>query len=270
LASARFGVRLGWLGTLLVVASLLLVACDWVGGASDASSTAPLEVLPPEDFTGTADGFSVVLTWSAPSASAAIVAYEITRNGILLESVAANRTTFTDYNLKPGSYSYAIRSEGRQWTSEPVATDVAIKTPPLEAARLEGRYRVGTKVKSMSGYANSGTALSFAWGFKPECRENACDVVWRDIFDKRIHAKLKRKKATYTGDYEGPFLARCRGTRSVSSVHLVIKAVKARAVGGVWRIAKFAGTLRSSEAPQFGCVGGRAVQTIQGVLRPGG
>jgi hypothetical protein len=253
-----------------VATPLLLAACDFGSSESGATSAAPLEVHPPEGFSGTADGFSVMLTWSAPSKSAEIVAYEIIRNGVLLDSVDAHETTFTDYNLKPGSYSYAIRSEGRQWTSESVATDVVIKTPPLKAARLEGHYSVKTKVKSQSGYASFGTLPSFAWDFKPKCREDACDVVWRDLFDKRIHAKLNRKKATYTGDYKGLYLARCRGTRSVSSVHLVIKAVKARAFGGVWRIMKFEGTLTSSEAPQFGCVSGRAVQTIKGVLRPAG
>jgi hypothetical protein len=270
LASARLGVQFGRLGTLLVATSLLLAACDFSGGETSATSTAPLEVLPPEGFSGTADGFSVVLTWRAPPESAEIIAYEITRDGVLLDSVDADETTFTDYNLKPGSYTYAIRSEGRQWRSEPVAADVVIKAPPLEAARLEGHYRVKAKMKSMSGYASFGTLPSFAWDFKPRCREDACDVMWRDLFDRRIHARLNRRKATYRGDYEGPFLARCGGSRSVSSVHLVVKAVKARALGGVWRIRKFEGTLTSSEAPQFGCVRGHAVQTIKGVLTPAG
>jgi hypothetical protein len=270
MAGARFGVRLGWLLILLVAAASLLAACDSGGSESSATSTAPLEVLAPEGFSAKADGFSVVLTWSAPSDSAKIVGYDITRDGSLLDSVDADETTFTDYNLKPGTYSYAIRSKGLQRTSEVLGTDVVIKTPPLKAARLEGHYSVKTKVKSQSGYASFGTIPSFAWDFKPKCREDACDVVWRDLFDKRIHAKLNRKKATYTGDYEGLYLARCRGTRSVSSVHLVIKAVKARAFGGVWRITKFEGTLTSSEASQFGCVSAHAVQTVKGVLRPAG
>jgi hypothetical protein len=270
MAGASLGVRLGWLAILLFATPSILAACDSGGGESGATSTAPLEVLAPEGFSGTADGFSAVLTWSAPSESAEIIGYEITRDGSLLDSVDADETTFTDYNLKPGSYSYAIRSEGRTLTSEVVATDVVIKAPPLKAARLEGHYSVKTKVKSKSGYASFGTIPSFAWDFKPKCREAACDVVWRDLFDKRIHAKLNRKKATYTGDYQGLYLARCRGTRSVSSVHLVVKIVKARAFGGVWRVTKFEGTLTSSEAPQFGCVSGRAVQTIKGVFRPAG
>jgi hypothetical protein len=270
MVGTRLGVRLGCLAVLLMAAPSLSSACDSGGGESSGTSTAPREVLAPEGFSGTADGLSVVLTWSAPSDSAEILGYEITRDGSLLDSVDADETTFTDYNLKPGSYSYAIRSTGWQRTSEVVATDVVIKTPPLKAARLEGHYSVKTKVKSQTGYASFGTIPSFAWDFKPRCREDACDVVWRDLFDKRIHAKLNRKKATYTGDYEGLYLARCRGTRSVSSVHLVIKVVKARAFGGVWRVTKFEGRLTSSEASQFGCVSGHAVQTIKGVLRPAG
>jgi hypothetical protein len=270
MAGARFGVRWRWFAILLVAAPSLLTACDFGGDESSGTTTAPLEVLAPEGFSGTADGFSVVLTWSARPESAEIIAYEITRDGVLLDSVDADEATFTDYNLKPGSYTYAIRSEGRQWRSEPVAADVVIRAPPLEAARLEGHYRVKAKMKSVSGYASFGTLPSFAWDFKPRCREDACDVVWRDLLDRRIHARLNRRKATYRGDYKGPFLARCRGSRSVSSVHLVVKAVQARVLGGVWHIRKFEGTLTSSEAPQLGCVRGHAVQTIKGVLTPAG
>ena len=258
------------LAMLVVAAPLLLAACDWDGSEATPTATAPLEMPAPEGFTGMANGFSVVLTWRAPSESAEIVGYDITRDGSALGSVDADETMFTDYNLKPGSYSYAVRANGPQGTSEPVATNVVIKAPPLKAARLEGHYSVKTKVRSQSGYGSFGNIPSFAWDFKPKCRENACDVVWRDLVDKRIHAKLNRKKATYTGDYRGVFLARCRGTRSVSSVHVRITAVKARALGGIWRIARFEGKLTSSEAPQFGCVSGHAIQTIKGVLRSGG
>jgi hypothetical protein len=270
MAGARFGVRLRWVAILIVAALPLLAACDLGGSGSSPTSTAPLGVLAPEGFSGTADGFTVVLTWRAPSESATIVGYEITRDGSLLDSVDADETTFTDYNLKPGSYSYAIHSKGLQLTSEVVATDIVIRKPSLKAARLEGNYSVQTTVKSQRGYASVGSTLSFAWDFEPRCREDACDVVWRDLFDKRIHAKLNRKKATYTGDYKGRYLAHCRGTRSVSSVHLVVKAVKARALGGVWRITRFDGMLSSSEAPQFGCVSGHVVQTLKGMLRPAG
>ena len=270
MAGARFRVRLRWLAMLVVALPPVLAACDFGGGDSSATPTEPLAVLAPDEFGGTADGFSVVLTWSAPSESARIIGYEITRDGSLLGSVDADETTFTDYDLKPGSYSYAIRSNGFQLTSEAVSTNVVIPTPPLKAARLEGLYSVKTKVQSQSGYASFANIPSFAWDFKPKCREDACDVVWRDLFDKRIHARLKRQKARYTGHYKGLYLARCRGRRSVSSVHLVIKAVKARARGGMWRITRFEGMLTSSEVPQFGCVSGHVVQAVRGVLRPAG
>jgi hypothetical protein len=50
-------------------------------------------------------------------------------------------------------------------------------------------------------------------------------------------------------------------------VHLVLKIVKARAVGGVWRATSIEGTLTNSETPQFGCVSAKAVQTLKGRLR---
>ena len=263
----KLGLRCWWLAILFVTA-VPLAACDSGGEESAPTSTAPTEVLPPEGFTAAPDGFSVVLTWSPPDSSATIVGYDLSRDGKFLESLDPDETTFTDFDVKPGSsYSYALRSKGRVKSSLPVATDVKIKVPPLKAARLEGDFDVHAKVTSQTGYESLGGPTSFAWVFRATCREGPCNVVWRDLIEKRIHARLKRRQGTYTGDYNGLYLSRCRGSRSISSVHLVLKVVKARAVGGVWRATRIEGTLTNSEAPQFGCVRAKAVQTLKGRLR---
>jgi hypothetical protein len=263
----KLGLRFWWLVILLVI-PVSFAACDSGGEESSPTTTAPTEVLPPEGFSAAPDGFSVVLTWSAPAGSARIVGYDLSRDGKFLESIDPEETTFTDFDVKPGkSYSYAMRSKGRGKTSEPVATDVKVRIPPLKAARLEGDFDVHAKVASQTGYESFGGPTSFAWVFRAKCREGPCNVVWKDLFDKRIHARLKRKQGTYTGDYKGVYLSRCRGSRSISSVHLVLKVAKARAVGGVWRATRIEGTLTNSEAPQFGCVSAKAVQTLKGRLR---
>lgn len=263
--------RFRWMAILLIVVPLPLAACD-SGGGGDAGRTeaSPPKLLPPAGFSGTADGFSAVLSWSAPSGSAKIIGYEIRRDGSLLRSVSPDETTLTDFGVRPGkAYAYEIRARGKGAVSEPVSTDVRIDRPALRAARVEGDFGVNAKTVSKSGYSSVATP-SFGWNFKPKCGEGACDVVWRDVFDKAMHGTLKRKRARYTGDYKGFFRTECRGTRSISSVHLVLKVAKARAIAGEWRATKLTGTVTNSEAPQFGCIGARATQSVQAKLRLAG
>jgi hypothetical protein len=263
--------RFRWVAILLIAASFSLAACD-SGGEDKASRTdaSPPKLLPPAGFSGAADGFNVVLSWSAPSGSAKIIGYEIRRDGSLLRSVSSDETTLTDADVRPGkAYTYEIRSRGNGAVSEAASTDVEIAVPPLSAARVEGDFSVNAKTVSKSGYSRFATP-SFGWHFRPKCAEGACNVVWRDVFEKAVHATLKRKRARYTGDYKGFFLIKCRGTRSISSVHLVLKVEKARAIGGEWRATTLAGTVTNSEASQFGCVSARAVQSVKAKLRLAG
>jgi hypothetical protein len=266
MARAWLAVSFGWLVALLLTASLTLAACD-SGGESSGTATAPAKVLAPEGFSGTARGLSAVLTWSAPTDSAEIVGYEVRRNGELLESVDRNETTLTDFDVRPGkSYTYEIRSKGVGQLSESAMTDVEIRVPPLSTARLEGDFNVDTKLVEESGYSKF-TPFAFGWHFEPKCDQGACNVVWRDVSDRHVHAVLKRKHKRYVGDYKGVFIIACAGTRSVSSVHVSLEVKKARAIGGEWRVTRFTGTLSNSEASQFGCVSSHSVQSLKGKLR---
>jgi hypothetical protein len=251
---------------LALTAPLALAACD--SDQKKAAQTAPpLELRAPEGFSAEPDGFSVVLTWSEPSDSAEISGYEVRRDGQFLESFSSAEVTFTDFDVKPGrSYSYEIRSKGRSEFSGPVSTEATIKIPPLKAARLAGDFGINTRVVSSSGYSTF-KPTSLGWRFRPKCGEGPCDVVWRDVSDKRVHAVLKKRGGRYTGDYKGVFFIKCQGSRSISSVHVDFKVTKARVAAGEWRATRIEGTLKNSEAPQFGCLGATGVQHIKGKLR---
>jgi hypothetical protein len=270
MGGGRLGARVLWLAVLLVAAPSSMTACDSGGGDSSATATATATVLPPEGLSGTAKGLSVVLKWSAPPDSAEVVGYEVKRNGEPLESVGVEETTLTDLDVRPGqSYTYELRSLGVGQASEPAMTDVAIRVPPLAAARLEGDFNVQTKLVEKSGYSKF-KPFAFGWRFRPKCDEGACNVVWRDVADRHVHALLKRKRKRYEGEYEGIFIIACEGSRSVSSVHVSLEVQRARAVGGKWRVTRFSGRLSNSEAPQFGCVASHAVESLKGKLRPPG
>ncbi len=270
MGGARFGVGFRWLAVLLVAVPISVAACDSGGGESGPTSSAPTKVLPPEGFSASPDGFSVVLSWSAPTGSAKIVGYEIRRDGTVLEAISADETTLTDFDVGPGrSYTYEIRSHGPRGFSDPLSTDVKIRVPSLSAARLEGDFGVDAKVVSQSGYTKF-EGSTFGWRFRPKCRKGACNVLWRDVTDKHMHALLKHKGRSYTGGYTGLFLIKCGGTLSTSSVKLSLRVVKARAVAGEWRATRLTGTLSNSETSQFGCVSSHAEQSLRAKLRVAG
>lgn len=254
---------------LIVAAPLAFGGCDsgGGGGTEGESTPTPKTVLPPVGFSATADGFSVRLSWSADPDSAKIVEYEITRNGRTLTTSSGTSMSYTDTEVRPGKkYDYEIRSEGASATSEPVSDEVRIKTPSLADARLDGDFGVTVKIVSQSGYSSFQRG-SYGWHFKPKCRQGACDVVWRDVVLKNVHAVLKQKGKEYSGSYHGYFGVSCGGTHSSSTVDVAFKVAKARALAGEWRATKIEGTVENSEVSQFGCVSGSASVAVKGTLR---
>jgi hypothetical protein len=253
---------------LVVAAPLAIGGCDGGGGgdAAGESEPAPKSVLPPVGFSATADGFTVRLAWSAPSDSAKIVGFEITRNDRPLTSASASATSASD-DVSPGkTYRYEIRSKGVGADSDWVSDEVKVKTPSLKEARVEGDFGVTVKIVSQSGYASFEKG-NYGWHFKPKCRHGACDIVWRDVVMKNVHAVLKQKGKEYSGTYHGFFGITCGGTHSSSTVDVSFKVMKARALAGEWRATKLEGTVENSEVSQFGCVSGSATVSIKGSLR---
>ena len=252
--------RSRWLMILLLAVPLPIAACDSGGEGETRGATTTVELLPPSGLTATAHGFRVELDWTPPSGGAEVLGYEVRRGRGVLEVLPQTSTSLTDDDLRPGKkYTYEVRTRGKGNFSEPASAEVRIKVPPLKAARVEGDFNVIAKVVSKTGYSRFGQGTTFGWHFQPKCHAGACAVVWRDVFAKRFHATLKRSGARYAGNYTGFFLVKCGGSNSTSSVDLDLEVKKARAIAGEWRATKLGGTLTSSEAPQFGCVAGRAV-----------
>jgi hypothetical protein len=261
-----------WLIILLLAAPLPLGACDSGGGEAETrAATTAQELLPPVGLSAQAEGFRVELDWTAPSGGAEIIGYEVRRGDSVLQVLSPTSTSLVDAKVRPGKkYTYEVRARGRGDYSEPVTAGVRIKVPPLKAARVEGDFNAIAKVVSKTGYTRFGSATTFGWHFKPNCRRGACAVVWRDVFAKRVRATLRRDGARYAGNYTGFFAVKCGSTNSTSSVDLELTVKNARAIAGEWRATRLEGTLTSSEAPQFGCVAARAVTSIKARLRLGG
>lgn len=257
---------------LLVATALVLAACD-TGGGDEAgpTETAKPKLTAPTGFTATPEGFTVTLSWTPPSGGPEVDGYDVYRDGSKLQSVAAAETTFTDDRVTPGkAYTYEIRARSKAQMSPAASADVEIKVPPLSAARVEGDFSVVTRVVSKSGYSRFEDKSSYGWHFAPKCGKGPCNVLWKDVFQKRIRALLKRTKGRYAGEYHGLYLTKCGGTTSVSTVNLALKVAKARAVAGEWRATRLTGTLTNSETAQFGCVSSRAQHSVVAKVRLAG
>ena len=272
LVVARESARGRWVWCALVLAPLAFGGCNsGSGNSSDSSQAAPKSVLAPVGFSATADGFTVKLTWSADPGSAKILGYEIQRNGKPFATSSRQATSALDDGVRPGKqYRYEIRAKGQgSAASDWVADEVKIKVPPLRDARVEGDFGITGHDVSHYGYSKF-EVPSFGWHFKPKCRSGACDVTWRDVRLKSVHAVINERHGRYHGTYRGYFFSSCGGTHSTSDVDLSFKPTKAKAIAGEWRATRIEGTLANTEASQFGCVAGHAEVAIKGTLRPAG
>ena len=96
-------------------------------------STAQCE--PPTNLQATLEGNTVTLTWDAATGA---VSYNVYRDGNLIGNTAA--TTYTDYNLRYGSYEYTLKSKDSEdllsFASEPPVT-AEIDPIPLNLAATE-------------------------------------------------------------------------------------------------------------------------------------
>ena len=138
--------------------------------------------------------------------------------------------------------------------------------PPLREARLVGSFSVRTRILSKDGYGTY-VAPIFGWRFRPVCRENACDVRWRDLHDRSIHGKLSRHGARYRGSYAGYFYMECSGARVTSSLWIRLKVVKARMLAGDWRATRLVGTVHQREETQLSCHASEARLALRARLR---
>lgn len=145
-------------------------------------------------------------------------------------------------------------------------TAEAPRPPPLREARLVGSFTVRTRILTKSGYGTY-VAPIFGWRFRPVCRENACNVRWRDLHDRSIHSKLARHGVRYRGSYAGYFYMECSSARVTSSLGLRLKVVKARMLGNEWRATRVVGSVHQREETQLGCHSSEARLALQGRLR---
>lgn len=250
---------------LLVVAGAITGVAIAVGGGSGKqvkpapASPVALTLLAPTSLSADVQALSVTLTWLEPTGGKAVERFTINRDGGYLSSVVAPASTFTDATVIPGrSYTYEVSAVAGDETSSSITQSVKIPVPSIAQARLSGDFNVSVKLVSQTGFSSYGPNFTTGWHFKPKCAAGPCDVVWTDLNEKSFKATLDRSKATYSGSDTGDFGSRCGKTSHDSVLTVKFHVTKARAVDGEWRAVKLAGTITQYDAPQLGCVTGRA------------
>jgi len=252
---------------LVVLGSLIAVVVVATGGkgksaANGSPSPSPTPaVVEPAGLTSNVNVLAVTLSWSEPPGGAAVVQYNVYRDGALLSSPGV--TTYTDISAAPGqTYSYDVEAIGPAGTSPRASIQVVVPVPSLAAARLEGDFNVKAKTLSHSGYSSYPSSFTLGYHFDPKCDTGACNVVWTDLSEKRFKATFTEHGARYTGSDSGDFGAVCSSTAHDSLLTFSIRVVKAKPIDGDWRASKLVGTITQYDAPQLGCVTGRATISI--------
>lgn len=251
---------------LVVLGSLIAVIVVATGGSKPSASrspspSAPPPVVEPAGLTSSVNVLAVTLTWSEPTGGAAVVQFNVYRDGALLASPGVS--TYTDISAVPGqTYDYDVEAVGPTGTSDRASIQVAVPVPSLALARLQGDFNVKAKTLSHSGYTSYPASFTLGYHFDPKCDTGPCNVLWTDLSEKRFKATFTQKGARYTGSDTGDFGAVCSSTAHDSLLTFSIRVVKAKPIDGDWRASKLVGTITQYDAPQLGCVTGRATISI--------
>jgi hypothetical protein len=257
-------------GVLVVAGAAVSVAIALGGGGpGETTSAAPsLAVGSPVGLSAAADAMplNVTLSWAPPAGGSPVVGYRVYREGVQIAAVPSSATMYVDTGVAPlRTYTYEVLTRGGgTLESDRVSVQVEVPAPPLQAARLRGRFEVKVKVRSQYGYEKL-TGFTTHWEFDPKCDVGACDVIWKDLVNPKFKATLERNGARYAGSDLGKF-GSCSGVRGNSTFEVRFRVKQARYEVGEWRAVKLVGTLEESHDAQSGCGGGGASFSITATL----
>ncbi len=199
-------------------------------------------------------GSIVRLTWTPGEGATAT---RVLRDGVVVSGrLPATARSFLDLSAPIGSavsYTVVADGPGGSVVSAPIA--VAIPTPPVSGAGMDGRYVVRVTVRharnlaSLFGVTNPkrGSTGTTRWTFTTTCAPElgACPTTWG-----RSTGVLRSREGVWVGLVGGP-RARCPGGGTVAApVHMRLHAV-AGTIDAGWWVRRF----RGSATVRFSCPG---------------
>lgn len=194
----RRRVRSGYVAVAVVLLALIVGVAIW----------APWRKPPVLQPTGLAAGprttSSVTFHWSGPPSGPSPDRYLIFHSGKVISSVPGTVTSFHRAGLDPDTaYKYrvaAVRGGKRSALSRVLTVNT--KSPPISAARWQGRWTVDIRItKGADALRGKGaTGWTEAWHTSPACAAGPCAVQLTGGLNRQtFKATLARKGAVYTG-----------------------------------------------------------------------
>jgi len=265
----------------LIVSALAGVACEGIGSSAStdgpsatASSTSPapaveltgLQIEQPSSWKSDPSTWVVTLSWDEP-AGFAVDHYDVTRNGkTIAEDVRI--TSLEDDGVEPdATFHYSVRAvDAAGVETMPARTTVRTKSPPVEDARLEGKFIAKLHITSQSNLQGGASGGGAILGFEPTCKQGPCDAA---VTFSHATGSLARDHASYDGTVRASFLLKsCTGGTITETLVFRLRVTKATAVHDVWRAEKVEGSLEETAAAS-GCLTGHIAYDVTAILRHG-
>ena len=197
---------------------------------------------------------SVAFHWSGPATGPAPDNYLILHNGKVISSVPGTVTRFRSTGLAPDTaYQYRVAAVqgGKRSALSPVLT-VNTKSPPVSAARWQGRWTVNIRItKGADALRGTGAkGWTEAWRASPACPAGPCTVKLTGGLNRQtFKATLTRAGAVYTGTTKADVFRCGKPVDSVpikSTLTIRVTLTKGQPVNRAWLASSWTGQMEIS------------------------
>jgi hypothetical protein len=229
--------RGGYLAVAVVLLALVVGVVIW----------APWRKPPVLEPTGLAAGprttSAVSFHWSGPATGPSPDKYLILHNGKVVSSVPG---TDTAYEYRVAAVRGGIRS-----APSPILT-VNTKSPPISAARWQGRWTVDIRItKGADALRGQGaTGWTEGWRTSPTCASGPCTVQLTGGLNRQtFKATLTRAGAVYTGTTKADVFRCGRSGDTVpvkSTLTIRVTVTSAQPIKGAWLAGAWRGQMEIS------------------------
>jgi hypothetical protein len=203
---------------------------------------------------GTRTTSSVAFHWSGPATGPPPDQYLILHNGKVISSVPGTVTSFHSTGLAPDTaYQYRVAAvRGGKRSAPSRVLTVNTKSPPVSAARWQGRWTVSIRItKGADALRGKGAkGWTEAWQAAPQCPAGPCTVQLTGGLNRQtFKATLTRTGAVYTGTTKADVFRCGKQVDSVpikSTLTIRVTVTSAQLVHRAWLAGAWTGQMEIS------------------------
>jgi hypothetical protein len=203
---------------------------------------------------GTRTTSSVAFHWSGPATGPPPDKYLILHDGKVISSVPGTVTSFHSTGLAPDTaYQYRVAAaRGGKRSAPSLVLTVNTKSPPVSAARWQGRWTVSIRITKGADAlrGNGAKGWTEAWQAAPQCSAGACTVQLTGGLNRQtFKATLTRTGAVYTGTTKADVFQCGKPADSVpirSTLTIRVTVTSAQPVHRAWLAGAWTGQMEIS------------------------